>query len=41
MFRKDRKTNGGGLILYVNENFSGVPRNDLQNEDIESIWLEI
>ncbi|XP_060561384.1 uncharacterized protein LOC132721143, partial [Ruditapes philippinarum] len=41
MFRMDRKTNGGGLILYVNENFSCFPRSDLQKENIEAIWLEI
>ena len=40
-FRKDRKTNGGGLVVYVKENLQCSLRDDLQVEGIEALWVEI
>ena len=39
-FRKDRLTNGGGLVVYVKHRLNCVLRLDLESENIESIWLE-
>ena len=41
LFRKDRKTNGGGLAIYVKESLRVSVREDLQVEGVESIWLEV
>jgi len=41
MYRKDRQSLGGGIVLYVNDKFSCVRRNDLEQSDIESMWLDI
>ena len=41
LFRKDRKTNGGGLVLYVKENLRCSLREDMQVNDIEALWVEI
>ena len=40
-FRKDRSTHGGGLIIYFDINLSVLRREDLEENDIESIWFEI
>jgi hypothetical protein len=37
----DRETNGGEIILYLNETFSCFLRSYLQNENIEATWVEI
>ena len=41
MFRKDRQTNGGGLVIYVRDELHCLQRTDLENISVESIWLEI
>ena len=41
LFRKDRNTNGGGLVIYVRESLRVSVREDLQVEGVESMWLEI
>jgi exonuclease III len=41
MFRRDRKSNGGGIILFVKSTLPCELRSDLQSDDIESIWLEM
>ncbi|KAL4238884.1 hypothetical protein ACF0H5_003591 [Mactra antiquata] len=41
LFRKDRKSNGGGIVLYVKNNFPCIRRIDLENENNEIMWLEI
>ena len=41
LFRKDRKTNGGGLVIYVKDSLRCFLREDLQVEGVESIWLEV
>ena len=32
---------GGGLIVYINENILYNCRHDIENNNVESIWLEI
>ena len=41
MFRKDRQTNGGGVIVYVKTNYTCQQRPDLECDTLETIWLEI
>ena len=41
LFRRDRETNGGGLVVYVKENLRCLLRDDLQIDGIESLWLEV
>jgi len=42
IIRKDRiRSAGGGIIVYVKDTISFIRRHDLENEDIESIWLQI
>ena len=40
-FRKDRTSNGGGLLVYVKDGISCVRRTDLELEMLECIWVEI
>ena len=41
-FRRDRLFNGGGgLAVYVKQNINCKRRSDLEDDDIEIIWLEI
>lgn len=41
LFRRDRKSNGGGIVLYVKSTLPCELRSDLEIEDIEAIWLEM
>ena len=41
MFRKDRKTHGGGIIVYVKNCYTCTNRNEIENDNTESLWLEI
>ena len=41
LFRKDRNTLGGGLVLYIQEQLTCTRRFDLETDFVESIWLEI
>ena len=41
MFRKDRNTAGGGLVIYTRDGIPCDQRQDLENESIESICIEI
>lgn len=40
-FRKDRPSNGGGLLVYVKDGISCFRRPDLELETLECIWVEI
>ena len=42
-FRKDRGggRTGGGVLIYVKENIPCKRRHDLENPNIESLWIEI
>ena len=40
--RRDRANkNGGGIVIYINDKTIYKRRNDLEINDIESVWLEI
>ena len=39
--RKDRNLMGGGIACYVRSNLTHVRRTDLENEQLEIMWLEI
>ena len=41
LFLKDRKTNGGGLVIYVKENLRCFLGEDLHVDGIEAMWLEV
>ena len=41
IFRKDRGSKGGGVIVYVRDNLSVIRRSDLERPDVEGLWLEI
>ena len=40
-FRKDRKTKGGGVCVYISNQISGTLRQDLSHPDLELLWVEI
>ena len=39
--RKDRMRNGGGVMIYVSSLVNYKPRPDLENQCLETIWVEI
>ena len=39
--RKDRPSNGGGLIIYLKSHFTYIRRDDLETNNLETIWLEV
>ncbi|MCG8113419.1 MAG: reverse transcriptase domain-containing protein [Candidatus Thiodiazotropha taylori] len=39
--RKDRIEGGGGIIVYIKENIIYKRRNDLESNDLESVWIEV
>ena len=41
LFRKDRKTNGGGLAIYIKDSLNCTLRDDLQVDGIEALLLEV
>lgn len=41
LFRKDRNSHGGGIVLYVKSEHFCNRRHDLEQETIESIWVEV
>lgn len=41
VFRKDRNTFGGGLLIYVKDYLSCTHRVDLEHSNLEAIWLEV
>ena len=41
MFRKDRQSHGGGLMVYTKSNLACIHRDDLETEDTEILWLEV
>jgi len=40
LFRRDRQSNGGGIVVYVKSNYPCIQRHDLEIDSVESIWLE-
>ncbi len=41
VYRKDRNRNGGGVVVYVNQNLRVTRRKDLDSTSLEAVWLEI
>ena len=41
VFRKDRRSKGGGVIMYTRDDLSVIRRSDLERPDVEGLWLEI
>lgn len=39
--RKDRNGKGGGVAVYIKEGIDYIRREDLENNNVEGIWLEI
>ena len=40
LFRRDRGSNSGGLVVYLNNNYHCSRRYDLESSLLECIWLE-
>ena len=41
LHRNDRNRNGGGVAIYSRDHLGAVRRYDLENPDIEIIWVEV
>ena len=41
VYRKDRNWNGGGIVLFVDEELRINRRTDLESTDLKAVWLEI
>ena len=41
LFRKDRKTNGGGIAVYVKNEYLCERRLDIECDNLEIMWLEV
>ena len=41
MERKDRNRNGGGVVVYIKDDIQYSRRNDIENDNMESLWIEI
>ena len=39
--RRDRKTHAGGVLMYVRSDLTYNHRQDLQNDDLEDLWIEL
>lgn len=40
IFRRDRNR-GGGVMVYVSEQFKTVRREDLEDDAVEALWMEV
>ena len=41
VLRKDRKRTGGGVCIYINNDYAFNTRTDLTSNDTEAIWAEL
>ena len=42
IYRRDRvNKSGGGVMAYINDNMNVIRRTDLENQEVEAIWLEV
>ena len=39
--RRDRNTNGGGIMALISRDLTAKRRNDLESAEVEAIWLEV
>lgn len=40
-FRRDRNRRGGGVMVYVPEQFKVVRRKELEDDAVEALWIEV
>ena len=40
-YRRDRDGRGGGVIVYVSDDVKGMRRHDLENDEIEAVWIQV
>ena len=40
-FRRDRNENGGGILVYISQQLSGARKKELENPELELMWVEI
>ena len=41
IYRRDRNRHGGGVCLYIRSDIAFNTREDLQHQDLESLWIEL
>ena len=42
LIKRNRTTGkGGGVVVYISDNIKWKRKNDFENSDIESVWVEI
>ena len=41
MYRRDRDRRAGGVAVYVSEDVKSVRKRDLEDVEIESLWIEV
>ena len=39
--RRDKKTHAGGVLMYVRSDLAYNHRQDLQNDNLEDLWIEL
>ena len=39
--RRDRVTHAGGVIMYIRSDLAYNHRGDLQNDNLEDLWIEL
>ena len=39
--RRDRNRQGGGVLVYVSEDFKVLRRQEYESERIEALWIEV
>ena len=41
VYRRDHKTKGGGVAVYIRNDICAVRRTDLESSDVEALWLQV
>lgn len=41
LLRKDRNSSGGGILIYANSDLNIKRRTDLEDRDLEALWLQV
>ena len=41
ILRRDRETHAGGVCMYIRSDLVYNPREDLQNDNLEDLWIEL
>ena len=40
-YRRDRAGRGGAVIVYVSDDVKGMRRHDLENDEMEVVWIQV